>query len=143
MKKTNGVVIYGQFYILLWSATLNSEGRRRGPTRRGHGLLNVASLARAHMINILKWYVVQRDFLKIRFNLLILKLWGLINIYSQNKNLIFCYDIINVLQLSLTKHILCTIAIKSIALQCNLNSTIFLDSQMNLVAAVGSSQLNW
>ena len=38
------------------------------------------------------------------------------------------YDFMKVLLLSLTRHILCTIAIKSMALQCNFNSTILLDS---------------
>ena len=79
MKKTNGVVIYGKFFIFPWSPTLNLVGRRR-PTRKEHGLLNIASLAHTYMINILKWDVVQRDFLKVRLNLLILKMGGLINI---------------------------------------------------------------
>ena len=38
------------------------------------------------------------------------------------------YDFMKVLLLSLTRHILSTIAIKSMALQCNFNSTILLDS---------------
>ena len=80
MKKTNGVVIYGKFFIFPWSLTLNSVGRRRRTTRKEHGLLSIASLAHMYMINILKWYVVQRDFLKVRLNLLILKIGGLINI---------------------------------------------------------------
>ena len=37
------------------------------------------------------------------------------------------YDFMKVLLLSLTRHILCTIAIKSMALRCNFNSTILLD----------------